>query len=418
MQPGNRSGPAGVEYARGWEKTPGPRNIHGNEQEGDVIEDKANGDFVTAKRGLSWRFPRPSGRILGLTGALLVGLLVLAAAGATYATVRYSNEYEGRALPGTTVAGVPIDGMDRAAAVVAVESALAPRLDREITVTYGKKDWTITPREMGARSTARAAVTEALAASEDASFVTRMRMRLLGEDFDYIAGVQLRYPRRDAKAFVAGLAEELNRDPRDASIDYSTGWVELVREQEGRKVLTKKSQQSLMGALRGNDPQVDLQVKTIAPAVTADSFDKILLLHIGENRLFLYENGKITNQWVVATGLPEYPTPTGLYEVTEKRYMPTWVNPDPEGWGASMPASIGPGPGNPLGTRALNWSASGIRFHGTEATYSLGYNASHGCVRMAMADVEALYDMIDVGTPIVSVTYGSYDPLADGAQNN
>jgi lipoprotein-anchoring transpeptidase ErfK/SrfK len=257
-----------------------------------------------------------------------------------------------------------------------------------------------------------------LAASEQATFLTKMRMRLLGEDFDHVQGVQVRYPRREAKAFVAGLAEELNRDPRDASIDYSTGWVDLVREQEGRKVLTKKSHRALMGALRGDDPRVDLKVKTIAPTVTADSFDQILLLHIGENRLFLYNDGKITHSWTVATGQPEYPTPTGLYEVTEKRYMPTWVNPDPEGWGASMPASIGPGPGNPLGTRALNWSASGIRFHGTEATYSLGYNASHGCVRMAMADVEALYDMIEVGTPIVSVSYGSYDPLYDSAQNN
>ncbi len=109
--------------------------------------------------------------------------------------------------------------------------------------------------------------------------------------------------------------------------------------------------------------------------------------------------------------MPEYPTPTGLWEVTEKRYMPTWINPDPSGWGASMPASIPPGPGNPLGLRAINWSAPAIRFHGTDAIYSLGYNASHGCVRMANADVIELYDMIEVGTPIVSVQAGAYRPL-------
>ena len=76
-----------------------------------------------------------------------------------------------------------------------------------------------------------------------------------------------------------------------------------------------------------------------------------------------------------------------------------------------MPASIPPGPGNPLGTRALNWNASGIRFHGTEATYSLGYNASHGCVRMAMPDVEQLYDLVEVGTPIISLVASPLDPL-------
>ncbi|HEX2196650.1 MAG TPA: L,D-transpeptidase, partial [Actinomycetota bacterium] len=51
------------------------------------------------------------------------------------------------------------------------------------------------------------------------------------------------------------------------------------------------------------------------------------------------------------------------------------------------------------------------RFHGTSATYSLGYNASHGCVRMSNADVIQLYDMIEVGTPIVSVVAGPLKPM-------
>ncbi|MDQ4125018.1 MAG: L,D-transpeptidase family protein, partial [Actinomycetota bacterium] len=45
------------------------------------------------------------------------------------------------------------------------------------------------------------------------------------------------------------------------------------------------------------------------------------------------------------------------------------------------------------------------------ATYSLGYNASHGCVRMANEDVIQLYDMIEVGTPIVSVVAGELKPM-------
>jgi L,D-transpeptidase ErfK/SrfK len=136
-----------------------------------------------------------------------------------------------------------------------------------------------------------------------------------------------------------------------------------------------------------------------------------LLLRIGENKLYLYENGKITHEWVVATGQPEYPTPTGIYEITEKRYMPTWVNPDPTGWGASMPLSIPPGPSNPLGVRALNWSAEAIRFHGTSATYSLGYNASHGCVRLSNEEVIQLYNMVEVGTPIVSTVVAPLRPM-------
>ena len=119
--------------------------------------------------------------------------------------------------------------------------------------------------------------------------------------------------------------------------------------------------------------------------------------------LTLYLDGEEAQSWIVATGTGQFPTPIGRYEVNLKRYMPTWVNPDPDGWGADMPASIGPGVDNPLGVRALNWSAPGaIRFHGTQAVSSLGTSASHGCVRMANADVVELYDLVDVGAVIIS----------------
>ena len=42
----------------------------------------------------------------------------------------------------------------------------------------------------------------------------------------------------------------------------------------------------------------------------------------------------------------------------------------------------------------------GAGIHGTDDVGSLGSAASHGCVRMAVADVIDLYDRVDVGTPI------------------
>jgi lipoprotein-anchoring transpeptidase ErfK/SrfK len=56
-----------------------------------------------------------------------------------------------------------------------------------------------------------------------------------------------------------------------------------------------------------------------------------------------------------------------------------------------------------LGVAAVYWDASGIRFHGTSDIGSIGTPASHGCVRMYNEDVTELYDMVDVGTPIISI---------------
>ena len=55
------------------------------------------------------------------------------------------------------------------------------------------------------------------------------------------------------------------------------------------------------------------------------------------------------------TGSGGFPTPKGFWHIVNKRKNPTWVNPEPTGWGKSMPASIPPGPGNPLGPRAIEY---------------------------------------------------------------
>jgi lipoprotein-anchoring transpeptidase ErfK/SrfK len=337
--------------------------------------------------------------------------MLLGGAGVSYATMEYSEEYEGRLLPGLRIAGMPVGGMDRREATRAVRTAIGPQLNRQIEISWNKKDWSVTPKELGARSDVRKVVTAAFAASKDTTFIEKMQMRFLDEDLSWKRSVAITYPKQGARGFVEGIAKGVDTEPTDAAIDYSTGWVEITPDKIGYKVQVDRAHKALMRALRNETKKVALPVVELQPEVTEDQFDQILLVRIGENKVYLYEDGAIQREWTVATGQPEYMTPTGLYSVTELRYEPTWVNPAPDTWGANLPASIPPGPNNPLGVRAINWSAPAIRFHGTSAEYSLGYNASHGCVRMANSDVIELYDIIEVGTPIVSVIAGPLKPL-------
>ena len=236
-----------------------------------------------------------------------------------------------------------------------------------------------------------------------------MRLRL-GGGLDFQRDVAIRYSRSGVRGFVEGLASSFDQDAEDAHIDYDDTWVTVVPEKVGREIDVDESSVKLLHSLRAGVASTKLVVHTKKPEVTSEAFDKVLLLHIGENKLYLYENGKITHTYTVATGQSIYPTPQGLFHIVNKRYMPTWVNPDPDGWGKSMPPSIPPGPSNPLGLRAMDWDASGIRFHGVPPSEysSLGHNASHGCVRMTEEDVIELYDLVDIGTPIVSIQTGPY----------
>ena len=104
----------------------------------------------------------------------------------------------------------------------------------------------------------------------------------------------------------------------------------------------------------------------------------------------------------MATGqLGIYPTPQGHFAIVAKRINPTWVNPAKDTWGAGEPDFIPPGPDNPLGTRAMDLSAPGIRIHGTPADSSIGHYASHGCIRMHIWEAEDLFNRVEVGTPVI-----------------
>jgi len=357
------------------------------------------------------RFGLPGEQLRRWIFAALFVIGTVASATVAYATYDYSKQYRGKILPGTSVAGVDLGGMTLDDAKVAVRRAIEPELRQTIVFRYKERTWRVSARQLGARGDVTETVSDAAFASREASFWDKARLRMLGSHGWFDRPLAISYPRRALHGFLEGIAAGFDRPVRDATVDYSTGWVKVVPEQEGRELMRKETYRRLTRALDVGLTEVRLAVDAQKAKVKEDEFDQVLLLRIGENKLYLYEDGKIAHKWTVATGQPEYPTPTGIYEVTEKRYMPTWVNPDPEGWGASMPLSIPPGPGNPLGVRAINWSAEAIRFHGTSATYSLGYNASHGCVRMANEEVIKLYDMIDVGTPIVSTIVAPLKPM-------
>lgn len=103
-----------------------------------------------------------------------------------------------------------------------------------------------------------------------------------------------------------------------------------------------------------------------------------IIINVGAKRLTVYRNGSIYREYIVATGKPETPTPIGVFEVVNKEIDP----------------------GGPYGTRWLGLSAKGYGIHGTNNPASIGTAASNGCIRMYNEDIETLFDITVVGTPV------------------
>jgi lipoprotein-anchoring transpeptidase ErfK/SrfK len=52
----------------------------------------------------------------------------------------------------------------------------------------------------------------------------------------------------------------------------------------------------------------------------------------------------------------------------------------------------------------MGLSAPGVGIHGTPDSASIGYSASHGCIRMRIPEAEWLFSHVRVGTPVFIVS--------------
>ena len=121
-----------------------------------------------------------------------------------------------------------------------------------------------------------------------------------------------------------------------------------------------------------------------------------VLINLSENKIYLKSNENIIKRYYVCSGKKETPTPTGDYKVTEKMVDPTWFSGFETGNKGEIP---GGDPRNELGTRWIGFKPT-FGIHGTIFPGSIGKSESHGCVRMHNADVEELYSLVTVGTPV------------------
>ncbi|MEQ8189895.1 MAG: L,D-transpeptidase family protein, partial [Candidatus Eremiobacterota bacterium] len=131
---------------------------------------------------------------------------------------------------------------------------------------------------------------------------------------------------------------------------------------------------------------------------TIDKLSYSIIIDLAQFNLALVLDGKVVKNYLIACGSPEYPTPTGEFIITNKVKDPTWIPPDSL-W-AKEAELTEPGPDNPLGTRWIELNSSLVGIHGTNYPETVGMNVSHGCVRMAIPDVEELYDYVNIGTRV------------------
>ena len=247
-------------------------------------------------------------------------------------------------------------------------------------------------------------VDQAVDASREGGILSRSFRRLTGGEVDFTVKPKIAYSERSVEEFVAGVGDKINRDPVDASVEPTATSIEPIPSQTGRTLDEAKLRKDVERALQSpDDRKVAAEVAKTEPDVTTDElaaqYQTYLVVDRDNFKLRLYKNLKLAKSYTVAIGAVGYDTPSGLYHIQDKQVDPVWNVPDSDWAGDLAGTTVPPGPENPLKARWMGiYNGAGI--HGTDDLGSLGSAASHGCMRMAVPDVEDLYDRVPVGAPI------------------
>jgi lipoprotein-anchoring transpeptidase ErfK/SrfK len=205
------------------------------------------------------------------------------------------------------------------------------------------------------------------------------------------------------RAWVAKVEHRFARAAVDASLTFPNARPRIIRDRSGRELDAKRLTARIITAVKANSRlPVRLHTRAIEPLVTADAFKESIVIDRSANRLYLYDGTKLKRTFAVATGQSIYPTPRGRWHIVVKWKNPWWYPPVQDDWAKGL-KPVPPGPSNPLGTRWMGLNAPGVGIHGTDEPGSIGYSASHGCIRMQVPDAEWLFDQVDVGTTVYIV---------------
>ena len=203
------------------------------------------------------------------------------------------------------------------------------------------------------------------------------------------------------KAFTDTLGETFNTPNTDQTLTTPRGeTVTVANARKGRVVGSEAECKQLIEDIKNGT------VVTRSPILSQEATPEgqypwgstYLEVDISAQHMWYIKEGSVVFESDVVTGKPSTSTPTGYYQILEKkRDKVLRGEKQPDGsWGYESPVSY---------WMRVTWS--GIGFH--DATWQSAFGGSryvngygsHGCINMPLSKASSLYGMISVGTKVI-----------------
>ncbi len=334
-------------------------------------------------------------------GATLACLLALALAAPAAAGAQAPGP-DARIAPAVSAAGVDVSGLTLHDAADRINASFRGRLERGIAVRAAGRTLRLSAR--GARLSF-----DHVRTASRAYYAGRDRSAPApgAEPAAVDVPLALTHSAGAVNRFAARVDRALSRAARDATLRITLRRVRVRRSRPGRDIDERALAGQISAALAapGASRVFRPALVPVRARVNANDLRRragtVLTIDRSNFKLRLFKRTRLRRTYRIAVGLPAYPTPTGRFAIQSKQVNPTWSVPNSD-WAGELAGTtvVGGSAANPLKARWMG-IANGVGIHGTGQEYSIGSRASHGCIRMRVADVIDLFRRVPVGTPVL-----------------
>ncbi len=308
---------------------------------------------------------------------------------------------------GITVGGADVGGLSPDAARDLVEDRYLAALRKPILIHHDTSTWTLGAREARIKVNIDAMLDTAQRRTNAGNFIQRSFRRMGGGRVEADLKPQVTFSDAAVIRMLDKVRQGVNRKPLDAKLTITLSGFEQVKGRDGLTVDAGTLHRKINAALVSTtaDRRFLARTKHTAPKVTNQELAKqnqtVLIVDKSRFTVKLYKDLKLSKTYKVAIGQAAYPTPTGQFAIQNKQVNPVWSVPNSP-WAGELAGTTVQGgtAANPLKARWMGVT-DGVGFHGTSDNGSIGTAASHGCLRMRVADIIDLFPRVPVGSKVV-----------------
>ena len=201
---------------------------------------------------------------------LFLGIILLFSV-ASLAVANTAFSVKDNIYDGVSIGDTPVGGLSLEEAKSKIQKVYGDKLTSNppITIHYKEQGWDILSSDINLSIDADALALEAYNVGRTGNLFAKLQNRYLAVNHGFVVPLKMKYDQEKLNTCLTNIAQIINRNAKDAIIQYNNSSIKLDPESTGYKVNIEKTTEDLLAKINKSIPAtIELIVDEILPTIT------------------------------------------------------------------------------------------------------------------------------------------------------